>query len=267
MKGWRIYQVDRFVYRANSGNPEINLKIYTYPEYRQKVVEEINGDFRVRSSGFNRFIVFKKKMPSRGAISIERTASVFPVENRINIKEDWGRISDIPEDMVKKYREPSRYWSLESSVDDDWFRSDSLNEWLIGAWRYLRERIRAEDQERRLGAQEALEKGIGDCDEFTDSLISLARMRGIPCRRLTGVFIRNPKDWERHAWTEIYSPVFGWTTVDIALHNIGYHTINYIVLKVEEFNPAISDYQVRINHRSKVHSHWEIGEPMIEEIR
>ena len=42
--------------------------------------------------------------------------------------------------------------------------------------------------------------------------------------------------------------------------------VNYVVLKVEEFNPAISDYSVGINHTSKVHYHWEMEEPKITPI-
>ena len=58
-----------------------------------------------------------------------------------------------------------------------------------------------EKQEKRLGADKAFLAGTGDCDEFIDLFITLARMRGIPCRRLTGYFIRNEKaEAEPHAW-------------------------------------------------------------------
>ncbi len=271
--GWNIHHSEKFVYKANSGSPLIQLKFYHYPEYRQGVeVQRAPQDFKLKKKGENSFFVFRKKLRAKGIISLDRDVTVFPVIHVLNPKDDWGRISGFPDALREKYRESSKYWPIRSSAIDapehDWFSSDDLSFWLRSAWQYIRERIRyPENQEKRLGAEEALIRGIGDCDEFTDLFMTLARMRGIPCRRITGFFISNEgRHVERHAWAEVLSPKFGWSTVDMALNNIGAHTINYVVLKVEEFNPAISDYQARINHTSKVHYHWEIEEPDIEPI-
>ncbi len=264
--GWRIEHRERFVYRANSGNPQIALKVFTYPEYRQKVrVLQLPPGFKTKKKGHNAFLVFRGKVASKGSISLDRTVEVFPEERRIDIRKGIGRISDMEPEMVQKYREASRFWPLKSDIrpEGEWFGKDDLSEWLVSAWKYLRQRIEPENQERRWGAEEALKRGIGDCDEFTDSFITLARMRGIPARRITGIFVRSPDDYERHAWAEAFSPEKGWFTADIALNNIGSHTLNYIVLKVEEFNPAIQDYQASINHPSRVHSRWEIGDMKI----
>ena len=91
-------------------------------------------------------------------------------------------------------------------------------------------------------------------------------MREIPCRRLTGFFIRNEKtEIEPHAWGEILSPTIGWIPIDIALHNIGNHTINYVILKIEEFNPALYDYQV-LKTSASIHYQWEIPIPLIKPV-
>jgi hypothetical protein len=91
-------------------------------------------------------------------------------------------------------------------------------------------------------------------------------MRGIPCRRLTGYFIRNKKvEAEPHAWGEILSPALGWIPIDIALHNIGNHTINYVILKIEEFNPSLSDYQI-LKPSAAIRYHWERSIPLITPI-
>ncbi len=34
--GWKLRHEERFVYRANSGRPNIELRFYHYPEYRQR---------------------------------------------------------------------------------------------------------------------------------------------------------------------------------------------------------------------------------------
>ncbi len=268
--GWRFRHEERFVYRANSGRPSIEMRFYHYPEYRQIVrVERAPQGWKLKRKGINSFYIFRGIVPNKGVISMDREVSVFPEINVI-ADENMGMISEYPEELRRKYRESSRYWPLKSeSIDaaqQDWFESDDLSLWLRSAWRYIRGKIRPENQTKRLGAEEALKRGIGDCDEFTDLFMTIARMRGIPCRRITGFFISNEGNAERHAWAEVLTPRFGWITVDMALNNIGAHTVNYVVLKIEEFNPAISDYQVKINHTSKVHYHWEIEEPEIAPI-
>ncbi len=269
--GWRFRHEERFVYRANSGRPNIELRFYHYPEYRQNVrIDRAPQGWKLKRKCINSFYIFRGIVPNKGVISMDREVSVFPEINVI-ADENMGMISEYPEELRRKYQESSRYWPLKSkSIDapkQDWFESDDLYLWLSSAWRYIRGKIRPENQTKRLGAEEALKRGIGDCDEFTDLFMTIARMRGIPCRRMTGFFIsNNGKKAERHAWAEVLTPRFGWITVDMALNNIGAHTVNYVVLKIEEFNPAISDYQVRINHTSRVHYNWEIGEPEIEPI-
>jgi len=251
--GWKLLHNEKFVYRANAGKPDIELKFYHYPEYRQRVrTERAPENCRLKKKGENAFFLFRNKLPIKGTISLDREVSVFPEERMISLDAEWGRISEFPEKLRMKYRESSRYWPVKSNSIDaprqDWFQSDELSFWTRSAWKYIRGKIRPKNQERRLGAEQAIEKGTGDCDELTDLFMTLARMRGIPCRRITGFFIADEgRHAERHAWAEILTQKFGWVTVDIALNNIGAHTINYVVLKVEEFNPAISDYQVRIN--------------------
>ncbi|TFG07684.1 transglutaminase domain-containing protein, partial [Candidatus Thorarchaeota archaeon] len=113
------------------------------------------------------------------------------------------------------------------------------------------------------GAEKALRTGSGDCDEFTDLFITLARMRGVPCRRLTGYFIHlSNNQTEPHAWAELLSPISGWIPIDIALRNIGSHTINYIIGKIEEFTPFLFDYQI-LKQTSAIHYHWERPMPLV----
>jgi hypothetical protein len=123
-----------------------------------------------------------------------------------------------------------------------------------------------ENQDRRLGADQALRTGRGDCDEFTDLFITLARIRGIPCRRLTGYYIHQVNnETEAHAWAELQSPTIGWIPLDIALRNIGKHTINYIIGKIEEFNPLLYDYQI-LRQTTAVHYHWERPGPIVTKL-
>ncbi len=63
------------------------------------------------------------------------------------------------------------------------------------------------------GAVEALKTLKGDCGQYSDLFIALARSAGIPARQQSG-FIFLPDSNGYHVWSEIYLPVYGWVPVD-----------------------------------------------------
>lgn len=274
-RGWHIHHQEQLLLRANAGNPMLRLKFFHYPNYRQIVrIEMPPAKCKLKSKGNNAFFLFQQKVHEREIISLERLINVYPTISVVDPKDEWGSISEIPEALQQKYKESSRYWPVSWATDgviskEEWFETDDLSRWVQEAHRFIRGRIKhPERQEKRWGAQDAYLTGIGDCDEFTDLFITLARMRGIPCRRLTGYFIywKNVNvnvETEAHAWVEILSPKAGWTVIDVALNNIGAHSINYVILKIEEFNPALPDYQIRAKHLTMVHYKWERPKPII----
>ncbi len=271
--GWQIQHHERLFYRANSGSPTIILKFFHYPVYRQTVqINQFPSKCKLQVKGNNSFFLFKEKVRTKGSISLDRTISVFPTLFPVNLKDDWGNISEIPQSQRTKYRESSKYWPIHSSSiqkisGQDWFNLDDLRQWVLSASQYIRTTIKhRENQEERLGAYQAFHHGIGDCDEFTDLFITLTRMREIPCRRLTGCYIANKGLLtENHAWGEVLTPELGWIPIDIALNDFG-HSINYIILKIEEFNPALPDYHIQTKHTANVHYQWEKPDPEITPI-
>jgi hypothetical protein len=268
-RGWHLHHHEQLFYKVTTGAPIVQFKFYHCPPYRQTVhLEQPPVNCKLRTKGLNTFFLFQQKVHAKGVISLERQLSVYPQTTSITRHDSWGRISDIPIPLQKKYAQSFTYWPVQSPAirsiaDEHWFSTDDLTTWVHDAYRYIGTRIKyPEKQEKRLGADQALLSGIGDCDEFTDLFITLSRIRGIPCRRLTGYFIqRVHEEAEPHAWGEILSPTLGWIPVDIALHNIGNHTMNYVIEKIEEFNPALPDYQVR--QTPAVHYHWERPMPVL----
>ena len=262
------------MYRANAGSPTIRLKFFHYPNYRQNVhLIKTPSQCKVKTKGMNSYILYQQKVRTKGKISLDRSVSVFPNTSSVDLESKWGDISEIPQILKDKYRESSRYWPVKSPTilnlqEEEWFRIEDLSKWIQLANRYIRAKIKhRERQEERLGAYQALLTAIGDCDEFTDLLITLTRLRGIPSRRITGYYV--PKigvSPEAHAWGEIFSAEKGWIVADVALNNIGDHNIHYIILKIEEFNPALPDYQIQTKNPSKVHYEWVRPEPTISPI-
>ncbi len=243
---WHIVHRETIRYES-SGNVRLTLKVQSYAEYRQIVrVLKIPNGFKMIKKGVNRFLLHRKIVRKSGKIEIAREYELTPIPVYFPSEFSWGKSEDIAPAIRKKYGIGDKYWrgaGLEEIREEDWFRSEEIKEWVAGAVRFLRERIKtAEPQDERLGAERAYREGRGDCDEFTDLLIALARMRGIPARRLTGYFMRDKE--EPHAWAEILTP-HGWVPVDAALLRVGGHSPRYIIMKVEEFNPSIGEYRLQ----------------------
>jgi len=270
-KGWEIHHREKLIYQTNSGNPVMRLKFFQYPTYRQTVIiNKPPAQCKLKTKGHNSYFVFQHKVGTKGIISLDRIITVIPILSYFNLDDNLGAISNFPEILQKKYQQSSKYWHLNSEIFRDfskkeWFKIDDLSEWIKSINFFIKGILKyREKQEKRLGANQAFLTRTGDCDEFTDLFVTITRMRGIPCRRLTGFFIRqNNTNIEAHAWGEILSPLRGWIPIDIALNNLGNHTLNYVVLKIEEFNPALPDYQIQTIHPSKVHYKWELPDPLI----
>jgi hypothetical protein len=268
-RGWQLHHREQVFFQANTGAPTIRLKFFHYTPYRQHVIlNQPPAGCKLKTKRSNAFFLFHQKARTKGTISLERIISIYPQRSTVPMNTSWGRISDIPRLLQRKYQQSFSYWPLRSQAlqniaQEHWFAADDLRAWVKQATTCIMTTIRyPEKQEKRLGADQALRTGSGDCDEFTDLFITLARMRGIPSRRLTGYFIHHTTQPEPHAWAELLSPINGWTPIDIAVRNIGNHTINYVISKIEEFNPSLPDYQI-LRQNATVHYHWERPLPNI----
>jgi transglutaminase-like putative cysteine protease len=267
-RSWRIRHQETLTYRTRAGSPSISIKFYTYPSYRQEVqVIKAPQGCKLKKKGLNSFFVFQDKMGSRGRINLQRDIIVSPTPFFVSMNKDWGKISTLDQSITKKYETSEQYWPLHSPMIQqitnlDWFRDDELSSWVREMSRYIVSQItEREALTTRLGAIKALKTGRGDCDEFTDLIVTFARVRGVPARRLTGYSI-SPNSVVPHAWAEILSPTLGWIPVDLARNSIGRHSIEYAILKIEEFSSHRSDYQASAQHKSDVKFHWERPDPV-----
>ena len=269
--GWEIHHQEQLKYQVSSGSPSIRVKFYHYPPYRQYVdILEFPASCKRKIKEPNEYFIFQGNIRSKGILNLERKVRIKPILTVIDPQTTWGNASDISPSFQQKYKTSSHFWPLGADTildvqEENWFKTENLNHWIKKANEFINTRIKfRENQKERFGAVKALLLGYGDCDEFADVLITLARVRGIPARRLTGYFIReNGKKVEPHAWSEIFSPKMGWIIVDLALGNIGQHTSHYIISKVEEFNPDLPDYRVQTKQTGVVHYEWIRPDPLV----
>lgn len=109
------------------------------------------------------------------------------------------------------------------------------------------------------GANLALELGGGDCTDFTDVLVTLCRLRGLPARHIRGVLASpfSRSDTPKHSWAEVYIPKNGWIRLDPYLTELGkagYKKLknHYITLSYDR-NDEIGNYW----------RYWYWGDPII----
>jgi transglutaminase-like putative cysteine protease len=73
---------------------------------------------------------------------------------------------------------------------------------------------------RGIGAVKALQRGEGDCTEYSDLFVAICRAKNVPARVVTGYTIRTDSKSQRHNWVEVYMNGYGWVPFDPASGDI-----------------------------------------------
>lgn len=151
---------------------------------------------------------------------------------RVNTKQihitSGQSVERIPESL-EKYTKPVKHlWQS----DDEKIKSKAeeltqgLDNYCAKARRLLewvREHMTYEEQAPEYSAVWAYESGRGDCTEYSNLFIALARAADIPAKTVSGyLFSSNGLDFEGydlmdvgHQWVVIYLPSTGWVSVDL----------------------------------------------------
>ena len=66
----------------------------------------------------------------------------------------------------------------------------------------------------RSTVSDVLQKGSGVCQDFAHLGLALLRMRGIPCRYVSGYLHVGEEPAQSHAWIEFYAGIEGWFAFD-----------------------------------------------------
>ena len=84
-----------------------------------------------------------------------------------------------------------------------------------------------------VGAEEAIERGGGDCSEFSDILVALCRARDIPAKTTDGFIVQETVGGRdistiKHCWAEVYLEEYGWGPFDPTLTDSGLATFDQL---------------------------------------
>ncbi len=186
-------------------------------------------------------------------------------------------INQLPITAKKKYTFPTRYWPTKHpyilSVVAELKKQLQIKEAFVltvvnAVWNFVNQRIKyREHLQERLGALRALKEQYGDCDEFTDLFITLLRAFNIPCRRITGYYIKNAHSVEPHAWAEVLfldnEKNEVWIPFDAALNNWGYYNGRYLLKKIESTVAERHDVVYNIKSKNTVNAEIILLDPEI----
>jgi transglutaminase-like putative cysteine protease len=93
-------------------------------------------------------------------------------------------------------------------------------EQVLALGRLIRARLRYEKHVTRFDSttEDVLAQGAGVCQDFTHLMLGCLRVRGIPCRYVSGYLHVGPhaagETAQSHAWIEFYAPGAGWVAFD-----------------------------------------------------
>ena len=150
------------------------------------------------------------------------TASENPLD--IDFKQYLEKINK--DSSNKKYLNPTKYWqsddpfiqkTAESLIPND----GTLEDVIDATYQYINDTLtydnnKANSENERIGAVNALLGGASVCMEYADSMIALLRAQGIPSRAAFGYteITDTPRELIRHQWVQVWVPEFGWISID-----------------------------------------------------
>lgn len=164
-----------------------------------------------------------------------------------------GMRKEIDPTLQQKYCLQTKHWhstspELQNTVAAVITESEDIAKILEQIFQFLDSLIFREHLTIRRGALKTLQTKYGDCDEFTDLFVTMARHMGIPARRVTGLFLKASQPGH-HAWAEAFTPKWGWIPFDPALGYFAASSTHHIPRKLEATVSEIPDYGIR--YRSK----------------
>jgi len=132
---------------------------------------------------------------------------------------DVGDLEDIPNSLSPYLASDNQWWMSDHSliigaaqqvVDNEtnvYDAAEKITEYVVDLIDY-------ETQDERQGSLWTYTSKRGDCSEYTDLTIALARAAGIPARAAYGWGYYENENLRGHAWVEFYFPNQGWQPAD-----------------------------------------------------
>lgn len=213
--------------------------------YRQTVkLEEVDSDYSrkiIDVDGNSGAVVGVNRLLAPGQeISFSAVYKIYSSERSIpdfNVQDALG-FDSIPIELIEEYtistetfpRDDPLFYNVSTMIID---YDDSVLEAVSKLIEYIMEEITYNNFEVPQYPDKTLESNLGDCDDQSILLITMARSLNIPAYLQVGIYIHpsiNDRDtsWEDHlineakgvgwhGWAMIYIPPWGWIPIDLTL--------------------------------------------------
>lgn len=258
-----------FKIKWNSKNfiPNLIIKTKIAQEYKLRNIKfNPNGKvIQKKPEAENSIGIIKlKKLPNQGTMegSIEYSFNPESSETSSN----WGNIQDQNKKIVQKFTQELPFWKDSKELQNIIQRIPKFDSILVQSWHvfnFVRQFVKAENLEIRKGISNLLseKEPVGDCDEFTDLIVTILRKLKIPVRRVTGISYPNTF----HAWPEVFSSSLNkWLPIDAAQNSFGYLKSTIIPLKIEGTTSHHDTIKISIkqaHHLTEINS--EVMDPIV----
>lgn len=130
---------------------------------------------------------------------------------------ETGDIAEVPSSL-NTYLKPREYWQVDNPTLQE--AAEEIVGGETNSYRvakkiidFVTEKLTYKVQSDRIGALNAYQYEVGDCSEYTDLSITLARTMGLPARASYGWSYRDG-ELIGHAWPEFYFSGVGWEPAD-----------------------------------------------------
>ena len=194
-----IYPLPTNIHRDNQGNVIATFELGA------------NREDTIRISGY--------VSSSRGEYSSEINNSLnIPFADYIKkIDEDRGNL---------EYLKATKFWEvknpyIQTTAKDLLAGKNTLLEVIDADYQFVNDVLeydesKANSNNERIGAVNALTGGASVCMEYADSMIALLRAQGIPARAALGYTNITEEQTElvRHEWVQVWVPEYGWIGID-----------------------------------------------------
>jgi hypothetical protein len=252
--------------RLNDRQPNSSISQYTPPYQESELMyNSINGWDVIEKGKLDKFNNTYDLL--NATLSRAETITISQCYNVTLNEIDFENINDIdigtytPGDSIHDlYNVTEKFYncsnptliSLSNSIVNP---ADNPAEKASALFNWVTTNIDYQEQNQELGAFEAYNQGVGDCSDYSDLLITLLRIQGIPARKITGFLITNvanhlPKvgsiysfdlnyqgatqtisstnEILGHAWVEYYIPDIGWIVCDPTWGNGYFNHIDFL---------------------------------------
>ena len=141
----------------------------------------------------------------------------------VNYLVNSSLISDynVSSGLYRKYTQPENLIESDNSkivsvAQNLTVNSDDLHARILKIYDFVIKHLRYTLQPEEMGALWALEKGVGDCSEYSYLFVALCRAAGIPARIQAGFAFHTHTETSEdgHMWVEYYLENYGWIPVD-----------------------------------------------------